>query len=117
MRAAIFCLLATACAGGHSATTSPRTLPAIDVERYSQSRLASPELCEQAVANYEKEMFLSTSTPVREKELFDRTAAGLEHRHRVDRCTMSFSERKAACYAAAPSLQYVENCQLYAELQ
>lgn len=117
MRAAIFCLLAAACAGNQAATSSPRTLPAIDVDRYSQSRLASPELCEQAVTNFEKELFLSTSSPLPQKQLFNRTVADLDHRHRVDACTMSFSERKAACYAAAQSLQYVQNCQLYAELQ
>jgi hypothetical protein len=112
MRAALFTLamVAAGCGGG-AAAKNP------DLTRYSSSRMADPTLCEQAVSNYEKELFLSTSTPVREKRLFDRTEAGLEHRRRVDKCTMSFSERQAACFAAAPSLQYVKNCETYAELQ
>ena len=102
VRSLILAVLIGGCGGGAAAT-----LP--DLSAYSSSRLASRELCEQAVSNYEKEAW--------EAPLFDRRWAELEHRRRVDQCTITFSERKAACYALAPSLQYVHNCQMYAELQ
>jgi hypothetical protein len=103
-------VLAAACGGG-AAAKNP------DLSKYDPSKLASAEQCEQAVDNYEKAQFLATDQPVREKRLFNRTEFSLEHRRRVDRCTTSFSERQAACIAGAPSLQYVKNCELYAELQ
>jgi hypothetical protein len=74
-------------------------------------------MCEEAVTNYERQLFASTTTPVNQKNLFNSAEANLEHRRRVDKCTISFSERQAACFSTAPSLQYVQNCDLYAELQ
>jgi hypothetical protein len=107
----VFLMLFAAACGGGTAAKNP------DVTGYSSSKLASPELCEQAVTNYEKERDLSTDPQDPKEPLFDRATARLEHRRRVDRCTIMFSERQAACVANAPSLQYVQNCERFAELQ
>jgi hypothetical protein len=114
LASALLAAALAACGGGGGGGASA-TLP--NLERYSPSKLASKEQCESAVTNYEKQIFLSTTTPVADKQLFHRTEAELDHRRRVDRCSISFSERQAACFAIAPSLQYIQNCELYAELQ
>jgi hypothetical protein len=103
--------LAPAC----GARQQPAPVP--DLERTSSSQLASEELCLQAVERYEQNEFQSTTTPVRQKGLFNRTAHEWRHRDRVRHCQTSFSEREAACIATAPSLQYVANCRRFAELQ
>jgi hypothetical protein len=88
-----------------------------DVSRYDSSRLASEEMCEHAVSNLERTHFLSTTTPVAQKGLFNRVEFQRAHEERVRRCRTSLSERQAACIAFAPSTQYIQNCERFAELQ
>jgi len=87
-----------------------------DLSRFSDKDFASEDLCEAAVSNYEKELFLSTSTPVWKKGLFNRTEFDRLHRLRVQACTR-MTERQAACIAFAPSMQYIRNCERFPELQ
>ena len=87
-----------------------------DLSRFSDKDFASEDLCEAAVQNYEKEQFLSTTTPVWQKGLFNRTQYDQVHRQRVAACTR-MTERQAACIASAPSMQYIRNCKRFPELQ
>jgi hypothetical protein len=97
------------------AATTPAPQP--NLSRYSDSRFASDQLCEDAVSNYERQDFLSTTAPVGEKDLFNRDAFDQRHRGRVNTCTIKLTERQAACIATAPSAQYLRNCSRFAELQ
>ena len=106
-------LAACASTAATSAATPPNTP---DLSRFSDKEFASEDLCEAAVQNYEKEQFLSTTTPVRKKGLFNRTAYDQQHRQRVQACTR-LTERQAACVAFAPSMQYIRNCERFPELQ
>jgi hypothetical protein len=98
-----------------AATTTAATQP--DLSQYSDSQFASEQLCEHAISNFERQDFLSTTTPVGEKDLFNRTAFDLRHRGRVSTCTIKLTQRQAACIATAPSAQYIRNCSRFAELQ
>jgi hypothetical protein len=108
----VLVLAAAACGGAQQGGGHQPNL-----QEFSSSELASEQLCEHAVSNFERNEFLSTSTPVRRKGLFNRTGFEWRHRDRVRRCQTSLSERQAACIASAPSLQYVRNCESFAELQ
>ncbi len=107
-------LVIAACGGGTASSTIPS---AENLDRYSSSQLASEELCEHAVANVERHEFLSTTVPVRDKGLFNRADYDRRHRDRVRACQVKLSERQAACMAVAGSMQYVQNCDRFAELQ
>jgi hypothetical protein len=101
------------CGGSEPKTpTTPQNL-----DRFASNRLAGEQLCEHAVSNYERNEFLSTTIPASHKELFNRVEYDWRHRDRVRRCQISLSERQAACIAYAPSMQYVQNCDRFAELQ
>jgi hypothetical protein len=100
-----------------SACAATTAAPQPDLSRFSDSRFASEQLCERAISNYERQDFFSTTAPVGEKELFDRDVFDQRHRSRVQTCTIKLTERKAACIATAPSVQYLRNCGRFAELQ
>ena len=105
-------LALSACA---ATSTTAATQP--DLTGYSDSTFASEQLCEHAISNYERQDFFSSTEPVGEKDLFDRTAFDTRHRARVETCTIKLTQRQAACIATAPSVQYVRNCGRFAELQ
>lgn len=107
-----FAMVLGACGG---AQPPPAVTP--NLQEFSSSELASEQLCEHAVSNFERNEFLSTTTPVNRKGLFNRSDFDWRHRDRVRKCQTSLSERQAACIASAPSMQYVQNCDRYAELQ
>jgi hypothetical protein len=112
----ILCLMAVAACGATTAGTTAQP-PARDLSQFSDKTFAPEGLCESAVTNFEDKQFESTSTPVAKKELFDRTRHEVEHRARVQKCTATLTERQAACVASAESLQYIHNCERFAELQ
>jgi len=104
-----------ALAGCGAASPTAATTP--DVSRFSDKEFASEDLCEAAVSNFEKEQFLSTTTPTFKKGLFNRTEFDRIHRFRVQTCTAKLTERQAACIAMSASLQYIRNCERFPELQ
>jgi hypothetical protein len=97
-----------ACGGAQDRAQSP------DVSGYSGDRFASKALCQQAVENVEKQVHLSTTN---DKQLFDRAGYDQAHEDRVRKCSITLTEREAACLSQAKSLQYAKNCSRYPELQ
>ena len=99
-----------ACGGGGSSQKAQ------DLEEFQGGQFASEELCEQAVANFEKAEFESTTVPVGQKELANQVEFKQRHRDRVISC-QRMTQRQAECFAQAPSMQYIQNCERFAELQ
>ena len=102
--------LAVAACGGGASSQKAQSL-----EEFQEGQFASEELCERAVANFEKVELESTS-PEAKPPLFNQVAYKELHRDRVIRC-QRMTQRQATCYANAPSMQYIQNCQRFAELQ
>lgn len=103
--------LGTACATQH------KPGEAQDLNDFQEKQHADVGLCERAVDNYERVEFDSSTTPLGRKGLFDRNSYSFRHRDRVNSCTIKLSRRQARCIADAGSLQYVENCGRFPELQ
>ena len=115
-------LVAMGLAGcGSTSTSSPATSAPVpgapDLSRFDTSTFANEELCEHAVAAFENAEFESSTVPTWNKGLFNRTSYDQHHRDRVRKCTITMSERQAACFALAPSMQYLRNCAKFAEIR
>ena len=108
---AIALLILAACGGG-----AGQRQQAVDLDEHREGQFADPELCERAVDNFEKAVFEDTSIPAQEKGLFRETEKDWVHRDRVIKCTR-MTRRQARCIAEAPSMQYIRNCERFAELQ
>jgi hypothetical protein len=108
LRGAILGVLA-ACGGAQDKTSTPPHLA-----QYDDDKLASRELCEQAVTRVQYNYEMS---PGNHKALFARAGYDRRHRDLVSTCTTRLTEREAACLATAPSSQYGRNCEHFAELQ
>jgi hypothetical protein len=102
-------LAVAACGGGSSAQKAQ------DLEQFQGGQFAGEELCERAVDNFEKAEQESTSPEAR-PPLFAQADYKRLHRDRVIRCTR-LTQRQAQCIATAASMQYIENCERFAELQ
>jgi len=103
-------VLTAACGGGASSQK------ARDLEEFQKDQFANEETCEQAVTNFEKAEFDASNVPAAEKGLFNRVEFDQRHRDRVYRC-QKMTQRQAECFAQAPSMQYIQNCERFAELQ
>src|SRR5687768_467526 len=100
---------ALAC-GGPSARPDPDT--------FSGTAPATPELCERAVANAEKQESLATGpSPGAPRSTFERGPEDRRRRDRVRRCLAELTERDAACIAMALTSEELRGCERFVALQ
>ena len=81
-----------------------------------ESGFVKPPAASAATSTLEKAEFDASNVPAAEKGLFNRVEFDQRHRDRVYRC-QKMTQRQAECFAQAPSMQYIQNCERFAELQ